>query len=181
MIEVILLAIALSMDAFAVSLTLGVRNPKEIQKLAWLAGLYFGLFQGIMPLFGYLGGVAVFGWLGDFSHWIAFVLLIIIGLKMIYEAITSKAEENTPSLGYSHYALLLLAIATSIDALAAGFSLTLMNVNGIYACILIGIITFLFSYVGVRMGRQTSHWLGNKAELFGGVVLVLLGFKILLF
>lgn len=180
MIEATVLAIALSMDAFAVSLTMGARNPKNIHKLALLAGLYFGLFQGIMPLFGYVGGIAVFGWLGNFTHWIAFVLLIIVGVKMIYEAITHKSEKDTPSATYSHYALLLLAIATSIDALAAGFSLPLMDVNGIYACILIGLITFVFSYAGVRMGRKTSHLLGNKAEILGGIVLVILGFKILL-
>jgi putative Mn2+ efflux pump MntP len=180
MFEVIILAIALSMDAFAVSLTLGTQNKTKISKVAILAGLYFGVFQGIMPLVGYLGGVAMFGWLGGFAHWIAFVLLVIIGLKMMYEALTSQTDESALSRTYSHYALLLLAIATSIDALAAGFTLTLMSVNGIYACVLIGIITFIFSYAGVHMGRRTSHWLGNKAEFFGGIVLVLLGFKILL-
>lgn len=180
MIEVILLAIALSMDAFAVSLTLGVRTIKKNQKLALLAGLYFGLAQGLMPLFGYLGGVTVVGWLGEFTHWIAFILLVIIGLKMIYEATTAKPEENPQAHTYSHYALFLLAIATSIDALAAGFSLTLMSVNGIYACILIGLTTFIFSYVGVRIGSQASYLLGNKAEIFGGVVLVILGIKVLL-
>jgi len=180
MFEITILAIALSMDAFAVSLTMGVSNPKKIQKLALLAGLYFGLFQGLMPLFGYLGGVALFGWIGGFAHWIAFILLVIIGLKMIYEAVTSQPEKSAASKTYSHYSLLLLAIATSIDALAAGFSLTLMNINGIYACIIIGIITFLFSYAGVLMGRSTSVWLGNKAEIFGGIVLILLGVKVLI-
>ncbi|MFT4654520.1 MAG: putative Mn2+ efflux pump MntP [Patiriisocius sp.] len=180
MIEIIILAIALSMDAFAVSLTMGVRNTKRIQKLALLAGLYFGFFQGLMPLFGYLGGVAIVGWLGNFTHLIAFILLITIGLKMIYEAAITKPEENPQPHTYSHYALLLLAIATSIDAFAAGFSLTLMSINGIYACILIGLITFIFSYVGIRIGRRVSYLLGNKAEILGGVVLVILGFKVLL-
>jgi putative Mn2+ efflux pump MntP len=180
MTEIILLAVALSMDAFAVSLTMGVSNPKNIQKLALTAGVYFGVFQGIMPLFGYLGGVAIFGWVGNFAHWIAFVLLLIIGLKMIYEAVTSRHEEDQTSKTYPHYAFLVLAIATSIDALAAGFSLPLMSVNGLYACLIIAITTFLFSYAGVTMGRQTAHWLGNKAEIFGGLVLIALGFKILL-
>lgn len=180
MTEIILLAVALSMDAFAVSLTMGVSNPKKIQKLALMAGVYFGVFQGIMPLFGYLGGVAIFGWLGNFAHWIAFALLLIIGLKMIYEAVTPSQEEEQISKSYSHYAFLVLAIATSIDALAAGFSLPLMSVNGLYACLIIAITTFLFSYAGVTMGRRTAHWLGNKAEIFGGIVLIALGFKILL-
>ncbi len=179
MIEVLLLAIALSMDAFAVSLTLGARHPQNIAKMAILAGLYFGAFQGLMPLIGYFGGVAMLAWLGDFTHWIAFLLLVIIGVKMIYEATKINFEDSPPLPNYSHYALLLLAIATSIDALAAGFSLTLMSINGITACVLIGIVTFLFSYVGVRIGKRTSHFLGNKAEIFGGVVLVLLGIKVL--
>jgi len=180
MIEIIFLAIALSMDAFAVSLTIGVSNPKQIQKMAVLAAIYFGIFQGLMPLFGYLGGVAIFGWLGEYTHWIASILLVLIGLKMLYEALTSRPETDATSKKYSHYALLVLAIATSIDALAAGFSLTLMSINGIYACIIIAVITFLFSYAGVLMGRRTSVWLGNKAEIFGGVVLILLGFKVLI-
>lgn len=180
MIEIIFLAIALSMDAFAVSLTIGVSNPKKIQKMALLAGLYFGIAQGLMPLFGYLGGVAILGWLGEYTHWIAFILLLIIGIKMVYEALTSPPEKGVTSKKYSHHAFLMLAIATSIDALAAGFSLTLMSINGIYACIIIAIITFLFSYAGVLMGRSTSAWLGNKAEIFGGVVLIFLGFKVLI-
>ncbi len=180
MIEIIFLAIALSMDAFAVSLTIGVSNPKQIQKMALLAGLYFGISQGLMPLFGYIGGVAIFGWLGEYTKWIAFILLLIIGLKMVYEALTSLPEKGEISKKYSHHALLMLAIATSIDALAAGFTLTLMSINGIYACIIIAIITFLFSYAGVLMGRSTSVWLGNKAEIFGGVVLIFLGFKVLI-
>jgi putative Mn2+ efflux pump MntP len=180
MLEITILAVALSMDAFAVSLTMGISNPKKIQKLAILAGLYFGLFQGLMPLFGYLGGIALFGWLGGFAHWIAFILLVIIGLKMIHEAVTAQPDRSATSKIYSHYSLLLLAIATSIDALAAGFSLTLMSINGIYACIVIAIITFLFSYIGVLMGRSSSAWLGNKAEIVGGLVLIFLGIKILI-
>jgi putative Mn2+ efflux pump MntP len=180
MIEVLLLAIALSMDAFAVSLTIGARQPSHNAKMAILAGVYFGVFQGLMPLIGYLGGIAIFGWLGDYTRWVAFLLLMIIGIKMIYEAAASHAKQNPESRKYSHYALLLLAIATSIDALAAGFTLPLMSVNGIYACAIIAIITFLFSYAGVRMGQRTAHWLGYKAEVFGGVVLILLGLNILL-
>lgn len=180
MIEITFLAIALSMDAFAVSLTIGVSNTKKVQKMALLAGLYFGVAQGLMPLFGYLGGVAIFSWLGEYTQWIAFILLVIIGLKMVYEALTSQPEKNAASKTYSHTTLLVLAIATSIDALAAGFSLTLMSISGIYACIIIAIITFLFSYVGVLMGRSSSVWLGNKAEIFGGAVLIFLGFKVLM-
>ncbi|GAB54967.1 hypothetical protein GPUN_0832 [Glaciecola punicea ACAM 611] len=180
MIDVITLAVALSMDAFAVSLTIGVRDITRVRKLAWLAALYFGAFQGIMPLFTYFGGIAILAWLGSFAQWIAFILLVIIGLKMIYEAIFFADKNSSTSRTYSHYALLLLAVATSIDALAAGFTLTVMSANGVYACLLLGITAFIFSYVGVHLGQRTSNWLGNKAELFGGIVLVLLGCKVLL-
>jgi len=113
MFEITILAIALSMDAFAVSLTMGVSNPKRIQKLALLAGLYFGLFQGLIPLFGYLGDVALFGWIGDFAHWIAFLLLVIIGLKMIFEAVTSQREkvQHLKHILTIHYYCLQLPLA----------------------------------------------------------------------
>jgi len=180
MIEVLLLALALSMDAFAVSLTLGIRHPDHINKMAVIAGLYFGVFQGAMPLIGYFGGVVMLDWLGDFTHWIAFLLLTLIGLKMIFEAAKTNSEDKAELSSYSHHAMLLLAIATSIDALAAGFSLSLMDVNGLLACLIIGFVTFLFSYIGVKMGKKTSRFIGNKAEFLGGIVLVLLAIKVVI-
>lgn len=116
-----------------------------MSKVALFAALYFGVFQGVMPLVGYLSGNAIFGWFGRFGHWFAFIILLMIGLKMLYEAIKPQSDNNNTVQVYSHYALFLLAIATSIDALAAGFTLSLMSVDGIYACILIGITTFFLS------------------------------------
>jgi manganese efflux pump family protein len=177
MIEVFILAIALSMDAFAVSIGLGAK--KNVPNLALKAGLFFGAFQALMPLIGYLGGKGVLGWVENYTHWIAFGLLALIGAKMIYEGVQEGVEEEIADV--TNKVLLLLAIATSIDAMAAGFSLTLLDANPYLACLVIGITTFGFSLAGVSIGRKSGTWLESKAEIFGGSVLILLGFKFLLF
>lgn len=179
MLEVLILAMALSMDAFAVSVGLGSKNTKNTNMLALFASIYFGLFQAIMPLIGYLGGKGVFGWVESYAHWIAFFLLFLIGGKMIYESMTEGIEEDIAQI--THKVMLILAIATSIDALAAGFTLTLLEVNPFIACIIIGVTTFLFSWMGVLAGFKGGVWLESKAELLGGVILIAIGFKILLF
>jgi putative Mn2+ efflux pump MntP len=173
-----LLAVALSMDAFAVSIGLGTKNRQKPFSLALLAGAYFGLFQALMPMIGYLGGKGVFGWIEAYAPWIAFLLLLLIGGKMIYESFSDEAEEDIPNV--THRVMLMLAVATSIDAMAAGFALTLLNVSPLIACLVIGITTCLFSFAGVYVGKRSGVWLESKAELFGGVVLVLIGLKILL-
>jgi putative Mn2+ efflux pump MntP len=180
-IEVIILALALSMDAFAVSIGLGAKHTYNTTSLAIMAGLYFGFFQGIMPMIGYLGGKEVFGWVGAYASWIAFVLLLFIGIKMIYESISEVTEKNIEKdiVKITHKVMLVLAIATSIDALAAGFSLTILDVDPFVACTIIGFTTFVFSGVGVFIGAKSGTWLESKAELFGGLVLVLIGFKLL--
>jgi putative Mn2+ efflux pump MntP len=175
MFEVIVLAIALSMDAFAVSIGLGSKG--NTRGLGLKAGLYFGTFQALMPFIGYLGGKGVLGWIEEYAHWIAFGLLALIGAKMIYESLHEGIEENIASI--TNKMMLLLAIATSIDAMAAGFSLTLLEVNAYLACLIIGVTTFAFSWVGVRIGKRSGTWLESKAEMFGGVVLILIGIKIL--
>ena len=179
MIEVLFLAIALSMDAFAVSIGLGSKHKLTPVALALMAGIYFGLFQAFMPLIGYLGGKGVLGWVETFAPWIAFILLVLIGAKMIYESFAEGIEEDITII--THRVMLMLAIATSIDAMAAGFALTLLNVNPLLACAIIGVTTFIFSYAGVFIGTKSGVWLESKAELLGGVVLILIGFKILLF
>ena len=179
MFEVLILAIALSMDAFAVSLGLGSQNAKKTKTLALVASTYFGLFQGLMPLIGYLGGKRVIGWAEIYAHWIAFFILLLIGAKMIYESITKRIEENTVQM--THRVMLILAIATSIDAMAAGLTLNLFDVNPLIACGIIGTTTFLFSWVGVFAGLKNRVWLERKAGLLGGVILIAIGFKILLF
>lgn len=175
MFEVIILAIALSMDAFAVSIGLGSKG--HTKGLGLKAGLYFGVFQALMPFIGYLGGKGVLGWVENYAHWIAFGLLALIGAKMIYESLHEGIEEDIAAL--THRMMMLLAIATSIDAMAAGFSLTLLEVNAYLACAIIGVTTFAFSWVGVRIGEKSGTWLESKAEMFGGVVLILIGIKML--
>jgi putative Mn2+ efflux pump MntP len=175
MFEVIVLAVALSMDAFAVSIGLGSKG--DTRGLGLKAGLYFGTFQALMPFIGYLGGRGVLGWVEAYAHWIAFGLLALIGGKMIYEGLSEGIEEDIEAL--THKMMLLLAIATSIDAMAAGFSLTLLEVNAWLACAIIGVTTFAFSWVGVRIGEKSGTWLESKAEIFGGVVLILIGVKML--
>jgi len=176
MFEVIVLAIALSMDAFAVSIGLGAKG--NTKGLGLKAGLYFGAFQAIMPFIGYLGGRGVLGWVDAYAHWIAFGLLALIGCKMIYEGLSEGIEEDIATL--THKMMLVLAIATSIDAMAAGFSLTLLDIEAWLACLIIGVTTFAFSWAGVSIGARSGTWLENKAEIFGGVVLILIGLKILL-
>lgn len=175
MFEVIVLAIALSMDAFAVSIGLGSKG--NTKGLGLKAGLYFGAFQALMPFIGYLGGKGVLGWVEAYSHWIAFGLLALIGGKMIYEGLSDEIEEYIEAL--THKTMLLLAVATSIDAMAAGFSLNLLDINAYLACLIIGVTTFAFSWVGVRIGEKSGTWLESKAEVFGGVVLILIGIKML--
>ncbi len=172
-----ILAVALSMDAFAVSIGLGAK--KDEPGLALKAGLYFGVFQALMPFIGYLGGKGVLGWIEVYAHWVAFGLLALIGAKMIYEAMQEGIEEDIAVV--TNKMMLMLAIATSIDAMAAGFSLTLMDVDPYLACLVIGVVTFSFSWAGVHIGRNSGTHLESKAEVFGGVVLILIGLKILLF
>jgi len=175
MFEVIVLAIALSMDAFAVSIGLGSKGNSK--GLGLKAGLYFGAFQALMPFIGYLGGRGVLGWVDAYAHWIAFGLLALIGGKMIYEGLSEGIEEDIAAI--THKMMLVLAVATSIDAMAAGFSLTLLDVEAWLACLIIGVTTFTFSWMGVRIGKKSSTWLESKAEIFGGVVLILIGIKML--
>ena len=176
MLEVLLLALALGMDAFAVSIALGARG--DGRGMALKAGAYFGSFQALMPLAGWLGGSQLLGGLHGHAHWIAFALLSGIGLKMLYEAWRDRPEKILPVTSGS--ALLGLAVATSIDALAAGFTLPLLPVNPYAACALIGLVTFVLGVLGVSIGRHGGTWLESKAEWFGGIVLLLLGLKFLL-
>ena len=177
MIDVAILATALSMDAFAVSIGLGAKHTDKTLSLAIMAGLYFGFFQGLMPLIGYLGGKEVFGWLEAYAAWIAFFLLLIIGSKMIYESFSGGIEKDIVKI--THKVMFALAVATSIDALAAGFTLTILDVNPFLACAIIGLSTLVFSGIGIFVGAKSGTWLESKAELFGGIVLVLIGCKLL--
>ena len=178
MIEVLVLATALSMDAFAVSIGLGSKHKKNPLSLALMCGVYFGLFQAVMPLIGYLGGKGVLGWVEAYAPWIAFLLLVLIGGKMVYESFTHGIEDDITNI--THRVMLMLAIATSIDAMAAGFALTLLDTSPFIACFIIGLTTFFFSFLGVYIGTKSGTWLESKAELFGGIVLILIGLRMLL-
>ena len=179
MLEVLVLGVALSMDAFAVSVGLGSKKMQKASSLAVIAAIYFGLFQGLMPLVGYWGGKGVFGWVESYAHWVAWVLLLLVGVKMIYESASEGIEEDLARV--THKVMVLLAIATSIDAMAAGFTLNLLDVDPFVACGLIGLTTSLFSWAGVYVGARSGIWLESKAEFLGGVILIGIGFKILLF
>lgn len=179
MLEVVILAIALSMDAFAVSIGLGSKQKSKPTTLAVKSGIYFGIFQAFMPLFGYLGGKGIFGWIESFAPWVAFLLLSLVGGKMIYESFSEGIEEDITEV--THRVMLTLAIATSIDAMAAGFTLTLLSVNPFLACLIIGATTYAFSFLGVFIGWRSGTWLECKAELLGGVILIFIGLKVLLF
>ncbi|SJM71842.1 manganese efflux pump MntP [Psychrobacter piechaudii] len=194
MIEVLFLAIALAMDAFAVSIGLGAKQSSTayassakakamLLRLAVMAGLYFGIAQGIMPLIGYLLGSALLGWLASAAPWIGCIILVGLGVKMLYEAISDEEEEELGSednTKIDHKLMTTMAIATSIDAMAAGFTLNLLAVNAWIACLIIAIVTALFSFGGVYLGRQSGTWLEDKAEILGGVVLIAIGIKMVL-
>lgn len=178
MTEVLFLAFALSMDAFAVSLCIGVRNTIHVKKVAFISALYFGFFQGLMPLIGYFIGKYIVGYFRAFDHWIAFIILFTIGSKMIYESFKSESCELAPSR-ISHKTLFFLSIATSIDALAAGLTINLINISPYLSVLIIGCITFIISYLGVFIGLKTGTWLEKKAEFLGGLTLVFISIKIL--
>lgn len=189
MIALLLLALALSMDAFAVAIGLGSKHRDHSLKLAGLSGLYFGLAQGIMPLIGYIGGRTVLGFIADYAGVIGCIILVGLGGKMLFEALKSDDETphnleldlaNDPSLVINHKTLFTLAIATSIDAMAAGFTLNLLTVNAYIACAIIALITAIFSFIGVFLGKQFGTWLEQKAEIFGGIVLIGIGINMVL-
>ncbi len=178
MIEVLILAFALSMDAFAVSIGIGVKLKDFKDILALKVALYFGIFQGVMPLIGYFANIGLGSYIQDIDHYIAFVLLVLIGAKMLYESYSENTEDNISK--FTNRILLLLAIATSIDAMAAGFTLNLLELNPIYSVLIITLITFIFSLLGVFIGTIGGTFLEDRAEKLGGIILILLGFKILI-
>lgn len=178
MLEVFLLAFALSMDAFAVSIGLGVKNREFSKILALKVALLFGLFQGLMPLFGYLASLGLGSIIESVDHWVAFLLLSAIGAKMLYDSFGENTEEEIVNI--TNKVLLLLAIATSIDAMAAGFTLNLLTINPFVSMIIIGVVTYIFSFIGVFVGSKGGGYIEEKAEKLGGIVLIGIGLKILI-
>lgn len=175
--ELFLIAVGLSMDAFAVSICKGLSVQRLELKHALLAGAYFGGFQALMPAIGFLLGTQFEHLIVSIDHWIAFVLLAFIGGKMVKE---SREEEEELDDDFSVKAMLVLAIATSIDALAMGVTFAFLRVNIVAAVLFIGCITFVCSSIGVKIGHVFGARFKSKAELAGGIILILMGVKILL-
>ena len=178
--ELVVTAIGLSMDAFAVAVCKGL----SLRNLRWrqcaVVGLYFGAFQAIMPLIGYFLGVQFREYITSVDHWIAFVLLALIGAKMLHEALSGGEEAGSNDASLSFRAMLPLAVATSIDALAVGVSLAALAVNIWSAAAFIACVTFACCLVGHAVGRRFGALLGSKAQVLGGVILIVLGAKILI-
>lgn len=178
-VEILLIAIALSMDAFAVSVCKGLSVPKLLPRHALTVGLYFGGFQALMPLIGYLLAHSFESAIASIDHWIAFALLALIGGNMVREALGDDDEEKTDA-SFGFKTMLLLSVATSIDALAVGVSFAFLGVNIIAAIATIGTTTFILSIVGIKVGNVFGAKYKGKAELVGGIILILMGLKILL-
>ncbi len=176
--ELFILAVGLSMDAFAVAVCKGLAMDRISLKKCAIVGLWFGGFQALMPAIGYFLGAQFSSVIENFSSWIAFILLALIGGNMVKEALSKDEEKADDSLAFK--AMLVLAVATSIDALAVGVTFAALRVNVPAAVGLIGAITFLLSAVGVKVGNVFGIKYKSRAELAGGIVLILLGAKILL-
>ena len=174
--EIFLVAIGLSMDAFAVAICKGLAMPQINKKQTLLIGAYFGVFQALMPLIGYFLGSGFRDKITKIDHWIAFVLLGLIGANMVRE---SRAGEEKLDDSFTVSTMLILAVATSIDALAIGVTFAFLGVNIVEAIILIGITTGIISGVGLKIGNVFGSRYKSKAEMAGGIVLILMGIKIL--
>ena len=179
----LLLAVGLSMDAFAVSICKGLSMKKATLKAQATCGVWFGGFQALMPLIGFFLGALFAEAIEAFDHWVAFALLAIIGINMLKEAFSKEEEEKDggENADLSPKTMLVMAIATSIDALAVGISLAMVgNVNIFMAVLLIGVITFAMSAMGVKIGNVFGSRYEKKAQAAGGIILIFLGAKILL-
>ena len=186
MLEIGLLSVALSMDVLAVSIGLGVIERAKFQSgenrkrflSVFVIAFHFAAFHALFPLLGYLGGVTLFSWLDGFSQWFGSSILFILGLKAIYDSLHSGSDEDVPILNYP--TLLILALATSIDAFAIGFTLPLLAFPPLLSCLVIGMTTLIFSLFGLFVGSTSSERFAPISSLLGGIILIAIGFKILL-
>lgn len=176
---ILIVALGLAMDAFAVSIASGAAYKQLKVRHTLQMAVFFGGFQAFMPLIGALAGLSFRNYITEFDHWVAFAILIGIGGKMVYESFKIKQtqKEYSPS---NILVLLALSVATSIDALAVGVTLSLITASIVKAVLVIGLVTFILSYVGVQIGKKFGHFFENKIEALGGLVLIALGVKILL-
>ncbi len=178
--SLIAIAVALAMDAFAVAIVSGLTLNRLTGRHIFRLSFHFGLFQFLMPIIGWLAGIAIAKYMAAYDHWIAFALLLIVGGKMIYESFQSDTTKRTdcdPTTGWS---LVLLSVATSIDALAVGLSLAMLGSSIIFQAIVIGIVAALFTIAGMLLGRRIGALWGKRVEVFGGVILCAIGLKIVI-
>lgn len=175
------IAIGLSMDAFAVSISSGSRAQERLMRSALIIALFFGGFQALMPALGWAAGFGLREWVERYDHWIAFSLLTGLGGKMFFEALRGRGEaEGGKKLSLTLSLLLTLSVATSIDALAVGFSFSALKIGILIPVIVIGVVTFIISMAGVVIGHKCGEFFGNKFEFVGGLILIAIGVKILL-
>lgn len=179
LITIFLLAVGLGVDAFSVAIGIGAANKKNSWGPVLRLSLAFGLFQFVMPLAGWLAGSTVVDMIQNFDHWIAFALLALVGGKMIREGLEKESEEERADQT-SGWPLLLLSIATSIDALAVGFSFSLLKTPILFPAAIIGVVCFIMTAVGMIFGKGLARIFGKKVEILGGLVLIGIGIKILI-
>jgi len=178
-ITLLLIAVGLAMDAFAVSIASGLGMATLRIRYALRIALFFGAFQAFMPVIGFMAGLGVREYISGFDHWIAFSLLSFIGLKMIYESVFLEKKDKAMDPD-DILMLLVLSVATSIDALAVGISLSILKVDIFLPALVIGAVTFILSYIGIYIGRNIGHLFEKKIEVLGGLVLIGIGVKILI-
>ncbi|OQY19314.1 MAG: hypothetical protein B6I36_04540 [Desulfobacteraceae bacterium 4572_35.1] len=173
------LAVALAMDAFAVAMSAGVVLPQLTSRHLFRLSFHFGLFQGLMPIIGWLVGVRMQGVIATYDHWLAFVLLMFIGGRMVHEAMADDREERQRRDPTRGWLLVTLSIATSIDALVVGLTLGVLQVDVWYPALVIGVVAAMFTLSGMFLGRRIGAMWGQRMEVLGGIILCLLAIKIL--
>lgn len=181
--EIMLLAVGVAIDAFAVSVSCGLAEKKLKYRYALMAGVFFGGFQIFMPLAGWVFGSLFLGLISAYDHWVAFILLLFVGGKMLYEAFKNEDDSDSeviPTSPFSLNNMCLLALATSIDALAVGASLAMVKTDILLPALAMGVVTFMLSFAGVVIGTVFGHLFERKIEIIGGVVISFIGFKILI-
>jgi putative Mn2+ efflux pump MntP len=179
LLTIFLLALGLGVDAFSVAIGIGASNNKKSWAPVLRLSLAFGLFQFVMPLIGWLAGSTVVDRIQSFDHWIAFALLVLVGGKMIWEGFEKESDEQKTDQTRG-WPLFLLSIATSIDALAVGFSFSLLKTALLFPAAIIGVVCFMMTAVGMMFGKGLARIFGKKVEIMGGLVLIAIGMKILI-
>lgn len=177
LISIFLIAIGLAMDAFSVSITKGLVMKSNV-KHALIIAIFFGVFQALMPVGGWISGIQLEAFVSTAAPWIAFILLSIIGIKMIYEGIFNDEDDKDDN--FSLKEIFILAIATSIDAFLVGITFAFLNTPIVEPIVIIGLVTFILSFIGFYIGKGAGHLFEHKIEVLGGLILILIGSKILL-